>query len=71
MRLHKSRFFGSSWARYELALPGTLRLVPPEARIAELRRDYVAMGPMFLSPPPSFEKILDILREAVARLRGD
>ncbi len=64
VRLHKSRFFASSWARYEQALPGTLRLVPPEARIAELRRDYAAMGPMFLSPPPSFEKILDILSEA-------
>ncbi len=64
VRLHKSRFFGSSWARYELARPGTLRLVPPEARIAELRRDYAAMGPMFLSPPPSFEGILDILGEA-------
>ncbi|MCH7225460.1 nucleotidyl transferase AbiEii/AbiGii toxin family protein [Haloferula sp. A504] len=64
VRLHKSRFFASSWARYETAVPGTLRLVPPDARIPELRRDYAVMEPMFLSPPPEFDTVLATLREA-------
>jgi len=33
VRLHKSRFFSSSWANYARAVPGTLRLVPPANRI--------------------------------------
>ena len=64
VRLHKSRFFASSWAHYDTAVPATLRLAPPPARVAELRRDYTAMSPMFLSPPPNFEEILSTLREA-------
>lgn len=64
VRLHKSRFFTSSWAHYETAVPGTLRLAPPESRLAELRRDYAAMHPMFLSPPPSFDAVLAALHEA-------
>src|SRR5258707_14121521 len=51
VRTHKSKFFGSSWAHYETAVPGALRLTVPNARLAELRRDYAAMAPMFLSPP--------------------
>ncbi len=64
VRVHKSRFFGSSWANYATAVPGTLRIVPPDARLPELRRDYAAMQPMFLSPPPKFDEILATLREA-------
>ena len=34
----KSQFFGSSWANYDQAKPGTFRLVPPPERQAALRR---------------------------------
>lgn len=64
VRLHKSRYFSSSWANYATAVPGTLRILPPESRVPELRRDYAAMGPMFLTEPPSFVELLAILREA-------
>jgi hypothetical protein len=64
VRIHKARFFASSWANYDTAVPGTLRFVPPKARLAELRRDYAAMEPMFLSPPPHFDEVLTTLREA-------
>jgi hypothetical protein len=64
VRIHKSRFFGSRWAHYDTAVPGSLRLVPPDTRLAELRRDYVAMEPMFLSPPPRFDAVVRTLREA-------
>lgn len=64
VRAHKSKFFGSSWAHYDTAVPGTLRLIPGDGRLAELRRDYAAMEPMFLSPSPRFEDMIDALREA-------
>jgi len=64
VRLHKSRYFASSWAHYESAVPGTLRLRPPEFRMAELRRDYLAMHPMFLGEPLSFDEMMSLLAEA-------
>jgi hypothetical protein len=70
VRVHKSRFFGSNWACYETAVPGTLHLVPPDARLVELRRDYAAMEPMFLSPPADFDSVLATLREAEYVING-
>ena len=54
----KNLFFGSSWANYDQANPGTFRLVPPPERMSVLRRDYLAMRDMYLSEPPAFDEIL-------------
>lgn len=62
--LHKSRFFASSWARYESAMPGTFRLVPPAPRHSALGQDYARMLPMFLQAPPTFDEVLRQLAEA-------
>lgn len=59
----KSRFFGSAWARYDLARPPTFKLVPPPEREAALRRDYEAMREMYISEPQSFERILSTLAD--------
>ena len=66
--LFKSRFFGSSWANYDRATPGSLRLVPPDHRYAELRQDYSKMEPMFLTQPPAFDAVLETLRDAESRI---
>ena len=58
----KSRFFAATWAHYDLAKPGTFRLVPPHFRLAELEKDYRAMRPMFPAEPPSFAIIIEALR---------
>lgn len=56
---HKSIFFRSAWASYETAKPGSLRLIPSEARIKDLRADYRAMAPMmFDANAPAFDDIL-------------
>jgi len=56
---HKATFFRSGWASYNSAQPGTLRLMPSEQRIKDLRADYRAMGAMmFDEKPPSFDEIL-------------
>lgn len=64
----KSQFFGSTWANYEQARPGTFRLVPPPERLAALRRDYRAMRDMYLNEPTSFHSILVALAELERRI---
>ncbi len=64
----KSQFFGSSWANYGQAKPGTFRLVPQPERQAALRRDYQAMRDMYLTEPTSFDDILVTLTEIEKRI---
>lgn len=66
---HKTKFYYSGWARYDLAVPRTLSLVPPKARIAELRRDYSAMSVMMFGEPPPLEDILAELETLEDRIR--
>lgn len=64
----KRQFFGSSWANYDQAKPGTFRLVPPPERLAVLRRDYESMRDMYLSEPTAFEEILAALADLEHRI---
>ena len=64
----KARFFGSSWARYNLAVPGSFRLVPTDQRVNALKRDYEAMRNMYISMPPSFEEIMLQLAELESQI---
>jgi hypothetical protein len=59
---HKRAYFQSAWANYDAAKPGSLRLVPPAHRLAALKTDYQQMQTMFTEPPPSFDEILQQLR---------
>ncbi len=61
--LWKGQFFRNSWANYDLAKPGTFRLVPKPERLSELRRDYQLMRDMYLTDPVSFDDILAILSD--------
>ncbi|XZE19372.1 nucleotidyl transferase AbiEii/AbiGii toxin family protein [Pirellulaceae bacterium SH449] len=67
----KSRFFGSSWARYDLAVPGSFRLVPPESRVDALRQDYQAMRDMYLSEPLTFNELIRQLSELEAEINRE
>jgi hypothetical protein len=67
----KARFFGSGWAKYETAKPGTFKLVPPPARVAALERDYQAMRDMYLSAPPTFDAVLAALADLERRINGE
>ena len=49
----KSQFFGSGWANYDKAKPGTFRLIPPAERIPALGRDYQTMQDMYFTEPVS------------------
>lgn len=60
----KSRVFARQWARYDLARPGTFRLLPADDRLAALARDYAQMRAMFLTAPPVFDAVLAQLADA-------
>jgi hypothetical protein len=60
---HKEVFFPAAWARYADAKPGTLRIVPADNRLPGLEQDYRSMQEMIFGEPPSFERLLEVLRE--------
>jgi len=58
---HKETFYPSGWAHYELAVPGSFRLMPREERLTALERDYRNMGVMIFGEPPAFDSIMETL----------
>lgn len=68
--LHKSRYFASGWTDYDSAVPGTLKLVPPQYRWAAVSEDYATMRPMFMTEPPPFADLMQRLAEAEAALNA-
>lgn len=63
----KERFYPAGSAHYELAKPGTMRLLPPEGCIPRLREDYEHMKNMIFGETPEFEEIM----ECMGRLEGE
>jgi hypothetical protein len=68
---HHAIFFQRGWAKYEEAVPGTLRLVPPEEKRKELERDYGVMrDEMIFGQAPTFDHILAVLAEIERAANG-
>jgi hypothetical protein len=66
----KQRFYPRGWALYELAVPGTLKLVPEAHVLATVRKDYLAMENMIFGEYPTFESILDRLQILEDEING-
>lgn len=54
----KDRFYPAGSAHYELAKPGTMRLMPPEDCLSALKADYKHMKNMIFGEKPAFDEIL-------------
>lgn len=59
----KDRFYPSKKARYDLAKPGTLRLIPDINIQHKLQEDYSNMQIMFFKTPPTWEEIMSELKK--------
>jgi len=59
----KMKFYRCPWAKYEEAVPGTIKLIPPEKSFSELQDDYGRMKNMIYGSVPSFEQIMTGIRE--------
>ena len=67
----KQRFYPSAWARYDLAVPGSLKLLPTSpTHVDDLARDYEEMQVMLFGAPPKFQDILDELRNLEAEINA-
>lgn len=64
----KSRFYPSQAARYELAKPGTLKLLPPEECMTSLHRDYNHMQNMIFGKKPTLSEILVSLMDLETKI---
>lgn len=71
VRAFKSVYYYAAWAHYDLAVPGTLVIVPGDARIRELEADYRDMQQMFLHEPPPFDAVIGQLAEFEAEINGN
>ncbi len=66
----KQVYFAASWAHYETALPGTLRILPHDGLAKVLRDDYALMKEMFPVATFSFEEVLKKLETLQTRLNS-
>lgn len=62
MRAFKDVYYHAAWARYDLAKPGTLVIIPNAEKLREVGSDYRSMRQMFLIDPPSFDWVIEQLR---------
>lgn len=66
----KQRFYPRGWARYDLALPGSLRLLPGKSVLAAVEADYRAMADMIFGRIPDFSEIVAQLRALEEEING-
>ncbi|MDA0740244.1 MAG: nucleotidyl transferase AbiEii/AbiGii toxin family protein [Nitrospirae bacterium] len=59
----KERFYPRSWARYDLARPGSFRLVPKGHILAAVETDYQKMTNMIFGELPAIGEIMTILKK--------
>lgn len=59
----KELFYPRNWANYNLAIPGTIKLMPPAYLKQLLIRDYEEMQVMIFGTIPTFFEILDEIQK--------
>lgn len=67
---HKARFFPASWASYETAKAGSLRLAPPAGVREKVEKDYNDMAALFMEEPPPFAALVEHLGELEKAING-
>ncbi len=68
---HKATYFHSSKARYDLAKPGTLRLLPSKELTTQMEADYKRMREMFIADPPTFAEIIADIAKIEQRINNE
>ena len=59
----KMKFYRCPWAKYEEAVPGSIKLIPSEVYFPELQKDYGKMKNMIYGTIPSFDRIIEGTRK--------
>lgn len=61
--LFKKKFYPRTWANYDAAARGSLKLIPPDRVLKVMQKDYLAMREMIFGRCPTFEEIIASLTE--------
>jgi hypothetical protein len=68
---HKTTFYRDPKAKYELAVPGSLRLVPSDAVLTAIRPEYAAMAEeMIFGEAPTLDEVLRVLKDVETAING-
>lgn len=59
----KEKFYHCTWAKYEEAKPGTMKLIPSAKNVKALRVDYDHMKNMIFGEKPEFDVILSTVSQ--------
>ena len=59
----KQKFYPRKWAKYEESTTKTIRLMPDEYRLKEIKEDYKNMTEMFFGEYPGFEELMNSVLE--------
>ncbi len=54
----KKRFYPRGWANYDLAKPGSIKLIPDDHILESLKKDYKAMENMIYGDYPDFNELI-------------
>ena len=57
----KKKFYPRAWAQYDLAVPGSIELLPAPLLVPQLRADYESMRNMIFGEYPSWDEITETL----------
>jgi hypothetical protein len=66
----KKHFYDRGWAKYDLAKPGSFRLIPDEHVMIGLRKDYADMQQMIFGDYPNFDDVIDTLSQLELEING-
>ena len=59
----KMKFYPRAWAKYDEAVPGSVKLIPPLPRLEALRSDYESMTEMLFGEYPSFDELMESISD--------
>ncbi len=63
VRQHKMLLFNIAWMKFDEAVPGSLRLVPQDKLLDNIKNDYKFMQDMMLGNAPQFETLVEELEK--------
>ena len=64
----KKKFYPRAWARYDLAVPGSIELLPASHSIPSLQTDYESMRNMIFGEYPSWDEITKKLKALQSKI---
>jgi hypothetical protein len=66
----KKRFYARGWAHYDLAKPGTFKLIPEGQVLTILKKDYADMKQMIFGSYPAFDEVMTVLSDLESEING-